>query len=261
MNLRGKRLIVTGVASGIGRATAALLRQSGATVIGLDRNDAADAVDEFHRIDLIDRASIRAAIDTLDGRYDGLCNIAGVPPTAPAATVLDVNFFATRELTEGLLNRLAPGASIVTVASLAGFGWRDHVDVVHEGLSLRDPASIAGWLASHGIEGAPSYFLSKELVIAWTVAIAGEIAARGLRINTVSPGPVDTPILGDFIETMGARAEEDLRVLRAGRPDEIVGMIAFLCSDHARWCNGANYPVDGGAEANIFRGAFAIQPN
>lgn len=177
-----------------------------------------------------------------------------MPPTAPAATVLDVNFFATRELTEGLLDRMATGASIVNVASLAGFGWRDHADVVRQGLALRERAAIPDWLVEHGIDGAPSYSLSKELVIAWTIAVAGDLAARGLRINTVSPGPVDTPILGDFVETMGARAEEDLRVLRAGRPDEIVGMIAFLSSDHSRWCNGANYPVDGGAEANVFRG-------
>lgn len=260
MDLSGKRIIVTGVASGIGHATADLLRQSGAIVVGLDRTPTSDVVDEFHTIDLTDRENVRAVIDRLNGPYDGLCNIAGVPPTAPAPVVLDVNFFATRELTEGLLDNLAPGASIVNVASLAGFGWRNNLAIVKEGLAMRDPAAIAGWLANHRIDGAPSYFLSKELVIGWTVSVAGQMATRGLRMNSVSPGPVDTPILGDFIQTMGARAEEDLKALRAGKAEEIVGMIAFLCSDHSRWCNGANYPVDGGAEANAFRGMFEVGP-
>jgi NAD(P)-dependent dehydrogenase (short-subunit alcohol dehydrogenase family) len=71
-------------------------------------------------------------------------------------------------------------------------------------------------------------------------------------MNSVSPGPVDTPILGDFIETLGARAEEDMRVMdRPGRADDIAPVVAFLLSDMTTWVRGTNIPVDGGMSSNI----------
>jgi NAD(P)-dependent dehydrogenase (short-subunit alcohol dehydrogenase family) len=70
--------------------------------------------------------------------------------------------------------------------------------------------------------------------------------------NAVSPGPVDTPILRDFLETLGIRAEEDMRTMdRPGRPADIAPVVAFLLSDDSTWILGANIPVDGGMSAHI----------
>lgn len=75
---------------------------------------------------------------------------------------------------------------------------------------------------------------------------------RGIRINAVSPGLVNTPILSDFLETLGARAEEDARVMdRPGEATDIAPVIAFLLSDMAAWIRGANIPADGGMSANV----------
>ncbi len=75
---------------------------------------------------------------------------------------------------------------------------------------------------------------------------------RGIRINAVSPGPVNTPILGDFLETLGARAEEDARVMdRPGETADIAPIIAFLLSDMTACIRGSNIPADGGMSANI----------
>jgi NAD(P)-dependent dehydrogenase (short-subunit alcohol dehydrogenase family) len=75
---------------------------------------------------------------------------------------------------------------------------------------------------------------------------------RGIRMNAVSPGPVDTPILKDFLQTLGARAEEDMRVMdRPGRPEDIAPVVAFLLSDASAWIRGANIPVDGGMSSHI----------
>ena len=70
---------------------------------------------------------------------------------------------------------------------------------------------------------------------------------RSIRMNSVSPGPVDTPILPDFIETLGERAEEDMQVMdRPGQPADIAPVVAFLLSDGAGWIRGTNIPADGG---------------
>ncbi len=75
---------------------------------------------------------------------------------------------------------------------------------------------------------------------------------RNIRMNSLSPGPVDTPILKDFIETLGARAEEDMRTMdRPGTPEDIAPVVNFLLSDNSVWIRGTNIPVDGGMFTNV----------
>lgn len=255
--MNNKRAAITGIASGIGAATAKLFREQGVKLVGFDRNEPAFEVDEFHRVDLSDPGSIDAAIQQVDGDLDYLCNIAGVPPTLDKQTVLRVNFFGLRHFTQAIAPRLHDGASIVSVASLAGIGWRTNLDLIKTGLATSF-ADADPWIAAHAEDGAPSYHLSKELLIAWTVANWDQWRERGIRVNTVSPGPVSTPILGDFIRTLGKRAEEDLKLNRAGTAEEIAPVILFLCSDQAGWVNGADIAADGGAGANALRQMFDL---
>ena len=102
------------------------------------------------------------------------------------------------------------------------------------------------------VEGYP---LSKELLLLWTMQAAHQprFKERGIRINAISPGPVTTPILGEFRAVFGdPRVDEDIdRVGRAGSAPDIAPPALFLCSDGARWINGVNLPVDGGLEASI----------
>lgn len=244
----GKTIAVTGLSSGIGAATAKLLMSRGARIVGFDRNAPDYEVAAFHPVDLADPGSIEQALSGVDGPFDALCNIAGVPPTADKHTVLRVNFFGLRHFTESLVDRLADTAPIVNLASLAGFQWRANIDVVKAGLATSF-ADADAWIALQDVAGAPSYHLSKELVIAWTIWNCQRWKARGIRMNSVSPGPVSTPILADFIQTLGKRVEEDLKLNRAGTAEEIAPVVAFLCSEDARWINGADVAVDSGAGA------------
>lgn len=248
----GKTIGVTGLASGIGAATAKLLIECGGAVVGFDRNAPDYNVAAFHKVDLADAASIERCVTKLDHKLDALCNVAGVPPTADKQTVLKVNFFGLRHFTECAVDHLVDGAAIVNVASLAGFQWRADIDLVKAGMAT-DFDSADGWIEAQDVGGAPSYHLSKELVIAWTVWNCQQWKSRGIRMNSVSPGPVDTPILADFIKTLGKRAEDDLKLNRAGYPEEIAPIIAFLCSDDARWINGTDVSVDGGAGAGAWQ--------
>lgn len=251
MDLTGKTVIITGAASGIGKAAAIEVRRRGAVVVGVDRDPATD-VDEFLAADLADYTAIDTLIADLPSGADGLCNIAGVAPTRPAAEVLTVNTLALQRLTVGLAPKLADGASIVNLASMAGNGWRDNLDQVRE-LLATDWPDVGEFVERHDLEDGPrSYFLSKEAVIVWTMRNRWTWRAREIRMNCVSPGPVETPILPDFLELLGERAQESVRNMeRHGKPEDVAPVVAFLLSDQARWFRGANLTPDGGMGAHL----------
>lgn len=249
----GKNIIVTGCASGIGAEVAALLRRQGANVIGVDRNSTSK-VDQFFLADLSDESSIAELVAALPPNCDGLCNIAGLPPTSSGSQVLKVNFVGLRLLTESLVPKLADGASITNLASLAGIGWPDRSDQVRGLISLELTDDVDSFCDSHAIDQEPgrSYFLSKEALIVWTMQQRWRWRDRGIRMNCVSPGPVETPILPDFVETLGDRVEEDMRVMdRAGTPKDIAPLVAFLQSDGSAWLRGINVPCDGGMFSHV----------
>ncbi|MEX3010670.1 coniferyl-alcohol dehydrogenase [Hoeflea sp. TYP-13] len=256
----GQTIIVTGVASGIGARTVEVLKSQGAKVIGVDRNET-DNCDTFFQADLSDPASISDLVAKLPAGADGLANVAGLPPTAPAEQVIKVNILGLREFTYALVPRLAAGASIVNLASLAGFGWPDAVDQAKATLELTLDGDIAGFCREHDLDapGGRSYFLSKEALIIWTMQNRWTWRDRGIRMNSISPGPVDTPILPDFIETLGERAEEDMRVMdRPGTPEDIAPVAAFLLSRSSAWIRGVNIPADGGMSSHILCGMHEL---
>lgn len=251
--LKNKRIVVTGSSSGIGWETARILTAQGAEVLGVDINKNFDHVEEFYRVDLSDPRAVSALIDALPDDIDGLVNNAGLPPTQPAERLIAINLLALKQLTTGIIPKLANGASIVNIASLAGFGWPNAVDAIRASETLSHdgiPAFMAQWNVTN--DNGRSYFFTKEAVIAWTMQNRWTWRDRGIRMNAVSPGPVNTPILGDFLETLGARAEEDARVMdRPGEATDIAPVIAFLLSDLSQWIRGTNIPADGGMSSNI----------
>lgn len=252
-DLNGKTIVVTGAASGIGAETAKVLWERGARVIAVDRNPPdAEHVDRYIRADLGDPASIAAAAAECGDGIGALCNIAGLPPTRGRVPVLRVNFLGLRAFTEALIPRLADGAGIVNLASLAGLGWAEAIPAIKAMIALRDFDGVEALCEAHGVDDARSYFFSKEVLIAWTLQNRWTWRERGIRMNCVSPGPVETPILGDFLQTLGARAEEDMRVMdRPGRPADVAPLVAFLCSDGSAWIRGSNIACDGGMYAHV----------
>ncbi len=251
--VRNKRIVVTGSSSGIGLETARVLAGQGAEVLGIDINKNFDHLEEFYRADLSDGPTIEALVDVLPSGIDGVANIAGLPPTAPAEKVLAVNLVGLKYFTNLIIPKLNDGASIVNLASLAGFGWAQSVDAIKasESLGFGDIRSfIDRWNVTN--EGGRSYFFSKEALIAWTMQNRWTWRDRGIRMNAVSPGPVDTPILKDFLATLGKRAEEDRKIMdRPGTPEDIAPVVAFLLSDMTTWLRGANITSDGGMSSNI----------
>jgi NAD(P)-dependent dehydrogenase (short-subunit alcohol dehydrogenase family) len=253
--LFGKTVVVTGISSGIGARTGALALQLGADVIGVDLNEPATPLGVFVKADLSSPQSIAELADSLPNRVDALCNVAGLSGLVGAEKTLAVNFYGLRALSEAMAPRLREGGAIVNVASIAGFGWRANLARAKAMIAPPGFPDIGKLLEEHGVPDAEGYPLSKELLLLWTFKAAHQplFKDRGLRVNAVSPGPVTTPILKEFRAVFGdPRVDDDIaRVGRPGAPPDIAPAILFLCSDGARWINGANLPADGGLEASV----------
>jgi NAD(P)-dependent dehydrogenase (short-subunit alcohol dehydrogenase family) len=130
-----------------------------------------------------------------------------------------------------------------------GGEWQQRL-ALHKALADVDGfAEGEAWLAANPAQQETCYQYFKEALIVWTFAQAQDWFLRfDLRMNCVAPGPVFTPILGDFVTMLGQErvANDASRMKRPGFGDEIAPPVTFLLSDAARWINGINLPIDGG---------------
>ncbi|EPM96687.1 3-alpha-hydroxysteroid dehydrogenase [Pseudomonas syringae pv. actinidiae ICMP 19070] len=220
MNLTDKTLIVTGVSSGIGAELARLARFQGARVIGIDRHEPQLTVDGFFQADLGDPEGIDALVARLPMHIDALCNIAGVPGTAPVQAVAQVNYLGLRHLTQRLLPRIASGGSIVNVSSILGSLE------LHKALAATESYNEGQqWLAANPVAQGTCYQYFKEALIVWSYQQSQAwFRDQSVRVNCVAPGPVFTPILGDFVSMVG---EE--RVARFSAPMRRAGSTVSTC--------------------------------
>jgi NAD(P)-dependent dehydrogenase (short-subunit alcohol dehydrogenase family) len=249
--LYGKTIVITGVSSGIGARTAELALQLGADVIGIDRRAPVAPLETFIEGDLSTAAGVADLVSHLPPRFDALCNVAGVSGTLGAARTLAINFYGLRALSLAAATRLREGGAIVNVASIAGYGWRANLE------RAKTLVAAEGFpeTPDYAVNDAEGYPVSKEALLLWTQRAAHQpqFKDRAIRVNAVSPGPVATPILREFRAVFGdARVDSDIEAVgRAGTASDIAPVVLFLCSDGARWINGANVPVDGGLEAAV----------
>ena len=249
--LDGKVAIVTGAAGGIGRATARSFADAGATVLCSDLpSDALDASaaacgGSAHPADVGDEAAvdalIAAAVDA-HGRLDVLANVAGILATAPIVAleraeldrIFDVNLRGTFHgcRAAARVMREQRSGSIVNVASSAAF----------------QPTETLG-----------AYTMSKSAVVALTRVLALEVARRGVRVNAVAPGMIDTPMAGrrfrapDGSQTPEQREAQLIEIRERnplgieGHPEDAANTILFLASDASRYMTGQVLHPNGGS--------------
>ena len=157
MPMARKRILLTGASSGIGRACCELLAADGDEVVGLDIQAAPPQAAQHVQCDLSEPDSIDAALRQIDGRFDALLNVAGVPGTVDPALIMRVNILGLKHLTEAVIDRLNPGGAIVSVASIAGFNWQRRLAQLTQFLAQPDFAAGLRWFEQHPLDANGAY--------------------------------------------------------------------------------------------------------
>lgn len=243
MKNRQPILLLTGASRGIGHATAKLFSDEGWRVITVSRQAFSpycpwSAGPQDHlQLDLDDISALPAALDDMrerlpDGKLDALVNNAAISPKGPGGSrlgvqetdyatwlhVLNVNLISVAMLVRGLIGELeAASGSVVNVTSIAGS-------------------------RVHPYAGA-AYACSKAALLTLTREMAAEYAPRGVRVNAISPGEIDTKILSPGT---AAFADREVPMRRLGRTDEVASSIRFLCGAGASYVTGAELHINGG---------------
>ena len=238
----GLAALVTGGASGIGRACARRLAASGARVLVADRDvEGAEGVASAlpgavaQPFDVADPDSCAAAVDAatrLTGRLDLAANCAGSATPGGPTVELEPNQWRS------WLSVFLDGVFYCVRSEIAAMS-------LHGG-AIVNISSVNGII---GRAGYPAYSAAKHGVIGLTRSAALESAADGVRINAVCPGFVRTPPIERLGEEMIAAAAARHPLGRVAEPNEIAAMVCFLLSEDASFCTGGTYPVDGGFTA------------
>ncbi len=233
MKLKNKICIVTGASQGIGAATTKRFADEGAIVVACDRRaQAIEGAAEVFEVDVTKRDQVDAMVAAVlkkYGRIDVLVNNAGITKDARLVkmtleqfdAVIDVNLRGVFHCSQAVAQTMvAQGSGVILNAS-----------------------SVVG---IYGNFGQTNYAATKFGVIGFTKTWSRELGPKGVRVNAVAPGFIETPILATVPQKVLDQMREQVPLHRLGRPEEIASVYAFLASDDASYINGAVIEVSGG---------------
>ena len=251
----GKRVLVVGAASGMGNATAQVVRDAGAEVVGMDFAPIDIPGVKGINVNLADKASIDKALDECGGPLNAVFSCAGVADGTPG--IEKINFIGHRYIIDQLLarNALPKGSSIGFISSAAGLGWERNLELLKEYIATTDYDAASKWAIDHNMA---DYMHSKQAMCAYVAHEAMALLKRGIRINAICPGPTDTPLAQANKEMwlgFGADYREQVGV-EASTPLEQAYPLVFLCSDAAGAITGTTTISDAGYFASGMTESF-----
>ena len=252
LSLQGKIALVTGAASGIGRAIAVRLAEMGATVVVLDKNveggkETVASVEQlgghacFIPCDVSSQAECREAVEKAiqtHGRTDILCNNAGI-------TVRKDVLSLEEEEWDGVFDVTLKSAYLLSREVIPHMIRQGGGAIINTG---------SGWSLKGGPKAA-AYCAAKAGILNLARAMAIDHGKDNIRVNCVCPGDVDTPMLASECSQLGESPEQfmkeaaDRPLSRVGTPDDVANAVLFLASDASKWMTGAHIVVDGGGLA------------
>ncbi|SDW80885.1 NAD(P)-dependent dehydrogenase, short-chain alcohol dehydrogenase family [Hydrobacter penzbergensis] len=247
LSLKGKKAVVTGGGSGIGKAVSVVFAKQGAEVCILELNadHAATIVEEIkaqggkatvYACDVSNQQQVMEIFGQI-GRHDILVNNAGISHIGNVETTSEADF-------EKLFNVNVKGVYNCLHAAVP-------LMKQHGGGVILNMSSIA---AVTGLNDRFAYSMTKGAVYAMTLSVAKDYLKHGIRCNCVSPARVHTPFVDGFLAKnypgkeaeMFEKLSQSQPIGRMGKPEEIANLILYLCSDEASFITGSDYPIDGG---------------
>lgn len=246
-SLTNKKAVVTGAASGIGKAIAIVFAKQGAHVELLDMNEqglqetlkeitAQGGTAQSHMADVTNQQAIKLLFEKI-GRIDLLVNCAGISNIGKADNTSEEDFDKVFKVNvKGIYNCLHEAIPIMQQ---------------QKGGVILNLASVA---SSVGLNDRFAYSMSKGAVVGMTLSVAKDYINDGIRCNCISPGRVHTPFVDNFLaKTYPGKEQEMFEKLsktqpigRMAKPEEIAHLVLYLCSDEAGFVTGCDYPIDGG---------------
>lgn len=242
MDLSGKRILVTGASSGIGRACAVLASQLGAAVVLTGRR--AGALDEtLSQMQNVEKhlvvpgdICVSSAIEGLvaaSGKLDGFVHAAGIGPMCPVGFV-----------DEAQVQKVMRTNYFVFLELMKHYSKAKNRNGAFSAVAISSVSALAGW------GGVSVYAGSKGALSASVRALAMELAPKGIRVNAVCPSNIRTPLYeagaADMNDEQGLKALKAKQPLGLGEPKQVANAVCFLISDAASFITGVNLPVDGG---------------
>lgn len=239
-SLNGKMILITGAASGIGRATAKQCHDMGASLVLLDLNESGlNSVKE----EIGDSAIVSYALNLTD--YNRLCEVIGQLPKLDGV-------FSNAGIVKSLMAKFSGKEDMEKIFDVNTFS---HINLVQQliaqkklnkGASIVFTSSMSGVFA--GLVGGSLYGATKAALAGYTKALAIELAPRGIRVNTIHPGMIETPL------TKGTALSQDVLdedaknypLGRYGKPEEVAYAVVYLLSDATVWMTGTKLLLDGG---------------
>ena len=246
VSFENKSVLIVGGASGMGRACGLLMNSLGANLSVLDVAAVDYPVKQYFKVDLRSQASVDDVLAQLEERFDVVLSCAGVADGTGG--IMQINFISQRYIIENLLanNKLSEQASVVLISSIAGLPWQQNLAQLKDFLSTASWQEAESWLKNH--EGNDTYTFSKQAANAYVASSALRLLSKGVRINSMLPGPTDTPLARANADVWlgfghGYREAAGIEYLI---PEQMASVMAFLASPAASGVSGVLLPVDAG---------------
>ncbi len=253
---KDKNVVVTGAASGMGKATALMLVELGANVYALDWAEVkAEGISHYIHTDLSNKDSIDEAFKEIPDKIDSYFGIAGISGANNTfMTTVTIDFIANKYITENyLMNRMNKDGSIAYMTSTGGCGWEKESNIQYykqacEANSFEDTIEAIKKTPFSQLPGTMGYPFAKLALNYYTVYIQDKLASKGVRVNAVLPGSTNTGMTNEFTAMAGGEnallSHNGLN--RLATPEEMAQPIVFINSSMANYISGETLTVDYG---------------